>query len=186
MTDWVTERAREMRQIIEEVDDMRRQLTPEQLHWRPAEDQWSIAQIFEHLVLTDRPSVEPLSVLIANAPRGASPWKPTIMGRLILMAVEPATRRKTRAKKGFLPAQRPAGDVIAEYVSVRKRLLELLLQSERVNLNAARTSFPIRTPFRYNLGDAFMILVRHTQRHLLQISRIRAHADFPRHNQASG
>jgi len=180
MTDWVSERAREMRQIIEEIDALRRQLTPEQLHWKPAGDQWSIAQIFEHLLLTDRPSVEPLAAVIATAPRGATAWKPTIMGRLILMAVEPATRRKTKAKKGFLPAQRPSGDVVAEYVGVRKQLLELVLESERINLNAARTRFPIRTPFRYNLGDAFMILVRHTQRHLQQISRIRSHAEFPK------
>ena len=183
MTDWVNERAREMRQIIEEIDELRRQLTPEQLHWNPGEGQWSIGQVFEHLILTDRPSVEPLSTLIATAPRGAGSWKPTIMGRLILMAVEPATRRKTRAKKGFLPAQRPAGDVIAEYIGVRKQLLALLLESERINLNAARTRFPIRTPFRYNLGDAFMILVRHTQRHLQQIKRIRSKSEFPPENQ---
>ena len=179
MSDWVNERAREMRQIIEEIDEIRRQLTPAQLHWRPREDQWSIAQVFEHLVLTDRPSVEPLSNLIATADRGASTWTPTIMGRLILMAVEPTTQRKTKARKGFLPALQPSGDVVAEYVAVRKQLLELVLKSDRVNLNEAKTSVPIRTPFRYNLGDAFMILVRHTQRHLQQINRIRAHSEFP-------
>lgn len=186
MTDWISERAGEMRQIISEIEDLGRQLTPMQLHWRPREDQWSIAQILEHLVLTDRPSLEPLSNLIATSPRGDSTWKPTIMGRLILMAVEPTTRRKTKAKKGFLPAMQPAGDVLAEYVAVRKQLLELLLESERVDLNAARTSFPIRTPIRYNLGDAFMIFVRHTQRHLQQINRIRVHSDFPRADLASG
>ena len=180
MSDWISERAREMRQIISDIDDLRRDLTQEQLCWRPRGDHWSIGQIMDHLVLTDRPALEPISNLVATAPRGDGPWKPTVMGRLILMAVEPKTRRKTKAKKGFLPAEQPAGEVIAEYLEVRKRLLDLLSRSAGVDLNRAKTDYPIRTPFRYNLGDAFLILIRHTERHLQQINRLRALPEFPR------
>ena len=179
MTDWIGERAREMRQIIAEIDALRRELTQEQLGWRPRGDQWSIGQIMDHLVLTDRPALEPISKLVATAPRGDAPWKPTIMGRLILMAVEPKTRRKTKAKKGFLPAEQPAGEVIEEYLEVRQRLLELLSQSAGADLNRVKTDYPIRTPFRYNLGDAFLILIRHTERHLQQIHRLRGLPGFP-------
>ena len=95
------------------------------------------------------------------------------------MAVEPKTRRKTKAKKGFLPADQPTGEVIAEYLEVRKRLLELLSRSAGVDLNRAKTDYPIRTPFQYNLGDAFLILIRHTERHLQQIKRLRTLPEFP-------
>ncbi len=179
MTNWISERATEMRQSIAAIEALDAELTYAQLSWRPQETQWSIAQIIEHLLLTDAPCVEPISRLLANAPRGESRWKPTIMGRLITKAVEPQTKRKTRSGKQHLPAPQPAARVMADYVEVRKRLLELLEQSAGVDLNRVKTNFPIKTPLRYNLGDAFMILTRHTQRHLQQIDRIRQHPGFP-------
>ena len=179
MSDWVNERAREMREIIVEVEKIEGELTYSQLCWRPSEGEWSIAQIVEHLLLTDAPCVEPFSRLLATAPRGQARWRPTIIGRLITKAVEPRTRRKTRAGKDVLPTPQPPAGVIGEYVAIRKRLLELLVQSAEVELNRVKTNYPIRTPLRYNLGDAFMILTRHTQRHLQQINRIRQHPNFP-------
>jgi hypothetical protein len=179
MTDWVNERAREMREIIVEIEKIEGEFTYSQLCWRPQEGEWSTAQIIEHLLLTDAPCVEAFSRLLATAPRGEARWRPTIIGRLITKAVEPQTRRKTRAGKGFLPAPQPAAGVIAEYVAIRKRLLELVMRSADVDLNRVKTTYPIRTPLRYNLGDAFTILTRHTQRHLQQIKRIRLHPEFP-------
>jgi hypothetical protein len=179
MRDWVNERAREMREIILEIEKIENELTYSQLCWRPHESEWSIAQIVEHLLLTDTPCLETFSRTLATAPRGEARWRATLIGRLVTKAVEPQTRRKTKAGKDFLPASHPAAGVVAEYVTVRKRLLELLMQSADVDLNRVKTDYPIRTPLRYNLGDAFMILTRHTQRHLQQVNRIREHPEFP-------
>ena len=77
-------------------------------------------------------------------------------------------------------------EVAREYVEIRKRLLELLEQSRGVNLNRVKTNYPIPTPLGYNLGDAFMILTRHTQRHLQQINRIQLHPEFPRREARPG
>lgn len=186
MTDWVNERAGEMREIIVELEKIDDELAHSQLCWSPQEGVWSIAQIVEHLMLTDAPCLEPISQLLRNAPRGEARWRATMMGRLITKAVEPQTRRKTRAGKGFLPGLHPRAEVVTEYVAIRKRLLDLLVQSAGIDLNRVKTHYPIRAPFRYNLGDAFMILIRHTQRHLQQINRIRLHPEFPRREAVPG
>ena len=179
MTNWVDDRASEMREIIAKIEELQKDLTTAQLHWRERDDEWSIAQIFEHLLLTDHPSIDPIAALLTNAPRGEKPWKPSLIGKLITKAVEPKTRRRTRAKKGFLPTTQPPSEVIKEYIAIRRRLLELLVKSAGSDLNQIKTTYPIQTPFRYNLGDAFMILIRHTQRHLQQIDRLRNRPDFP-------
>lgn len=186
MRDWVDERAREMRESLAQIERIGGELTFSQLCWRPQEGEWSIAQVVEHLLLTDAPCVDAFSRLLATAPRGETRWRPTIIGRLITKAVEPQTRRKTSAGKDFLPAPQPGSGVITEYVAIRKRLLELLLESADVDLNRVKTNCPIRAPLRYNLGDAFMILTRHTQRHLQQINRIRLHPKFPTRDVALG
>lgn len=179
MSEWINERAREMRQSIAALEAIENELTYAQLCWRAGEQQWSIGQIVEHLLLTDDPCVEPIAGLLATAPGGETLWKPTIMGRLITKAVDPQTKRKTRAGKVHLPSVQPRTGIVADYVAVRKELLQLVVQSAGIDLNRVKTNCPIKTPLRYNLGDAFMILTRHTERHLQQIDRIRQDRRFP-------
>ena len=168
-----------MRAAISELMNLDKALSYSQLCWRPHPQEWSIGQVVEHLILTDAPAIDPISRLVANGPRGETPWKPTIMGRLLTKAVEPTTRWKTNAKKGYLPTESPRRDVVRQYIAIRERLLLLVEQSQGLNLNRMKTKYPIPTPLAYNLGDAFMILTRHTQRHLQQISQIRLHPSFP-------
>jgi hypothetical protein len=50
MTDGVDERASEMCDAIAALE---RELTYSQLGWRRQDGEWSIAQVLEHLILTD-------------------------------------------------------------------------------------------------------------------------------------
>ena len=179
MTDWVNDRISEMGESLATLQTIEKKLTYTQLCWRPKLGGWSVAQIVEHLVLTDAPCVEPISKLLDDAPRGYTPWRPTLMGRLITRAVLPQTKWKTEAGKGFRPTTQPQQEVLQRYAAICKQLTDLLERSRDVNANRVRTNYPIRTPFNYNLGDAFMILTRHTQRHRLQIERIRSLPEFP-------
>src|SRR5688572_4554830 len=112
-----------MRASIAELERLSGELDGEQLAWRPDEAAWSVAQIVEHLWLTDAPSVEPLERLLASARREDAQWKPTLMGRLVNHAVAPQTRRKTKAGKPFVPSAQPRDGVIGDYIEIRKRLL---------------------------------------------------------------
>src|SRR5687768_18532669 len=106
-----------MREIIAEIEKIEGALTYSQLSWHPHENDWSIAQIVEHLLLTDAPCLEAFARTIATAPRGEGRWRPTLIGRLVTKAVEPETRRKTKAGRGFLPTPQPTAGVVAKYVT---------------------------------------------------------------------
>jgi hypothetical protein len=179
MSDWIDDRAREMRDSLAQIRKLQSELSAEQLSWAPPDGGWSIGQVFEHLVLIDTPYIQLIEHLLRSAPRGQSEWKPTLMGRMVTHAVQPTTSRKVKTGKGFRPGPQPRNGVIDDYIRVRERFLELLQQSKGVDLNRVKMKSPVFGIFRYNLGDAWMILTRHTERHLRQVERVRANPGFP-------
>ncbi len=59
-------------------------------------------------------------------------------------------------------------------------LMNLLREADDVNLSKVRFGSPITPLLRFNIGEAFWLLVAHENRHLLQIQRICAHTNYPR------
>ena len=45
----------EGRQVTDETYRAFRQLSAEQINWKPSEDEWSIGQCFDHLIISNRP-----------------------------------------------------------------------------------------------------------------------------------
>jgi hypothetical protein len=177
---WLDERATEIRASNDEIRKLESELQYLQLGWRPPDGGWSIAQVFEHLILTDQPYVAIMSELLKNAKRGGSEYRPTMLGNFIINAVSPEATRKVRARPGFQPAPEPRANVVKDYLAIREEIVRLVERSKGVDLNRSKMKSPVMSLIRYNLGDAIMILARHTQRHLQQINRVRAHPDFPK------
>jgi hypothetical protein len=175
---WLTERAREVRASIETIRGIRDELGYLQIGWRPPDGGWSIAQIFEHLIISDSLYLPTFRELIAKGARGGAPWHPSMMGGFIARAVAPTTPRKTPSPGVFRPAE-PRANVIDEYIKVREETARLMDAAHGLDLRRNRLSSPAAGLIRMNIGDAFMILVVHTQRHLQQIERVRDLPDFP-------
>ena len=91
----------------------------------------------------------------------------------------PTSTRKTPSPQIFRPAE-PRANVVEEYIKVREDLLLLMESAGGIDLRRNKLTSPVSKLIRINLGDAFLILVVHTQRHLHQIARVRAHPDFPK------
>lgn len=177
---WLDDRAREMRDSLATIRRLQAELDDAQLWWRPPEGGWSIGQVFGHLVLVDKPYTSIVPEALTRAPRGGKPWKPSLIGRLVRHAVDPKSERRYRTGRGFQPGAQPRANAIADYIAIREELLRLVEQAKGVDLNRTRVRSPVSRFVRYNLGDAFLILVRHTQRHLQQAERVRSHAHFPK------
>ena len=177
---WIDERAGEVRESIRQIEQLKSELEYLQIGWRPPDGGWSIGQVFEHLIMTDKPYNEQLPRLAATAKRGGAPWKPTMMGGFVTRAVMPQAPRKIKTAKGFQPAPEPRANVIDEYLALRRDLLTKMESLKGVDLNRTRMKSPVMGLIRYNVGDALMILTQHTQRHLQQIERNRKHPDFPK------
>lgn len=178
---WLDDRAAEVRSSIAAFRKLESELQYLQLGWRPPEGGWSIAQVVEHLILTDEPYLAIIRDLLKKAKRGDRPYKQSLLGGFIIRAVEPKSPKKVKAFKGFQPGPEPRHNAIADYIGIREQIAQLIEQSKGVDLNAARMSSPVMSLFRYNLGDAYMILTQHTMRHLQQIERVKSHPEFPQH-----
>jgi hypothetical protein len=176
--DWLEERARE---VSASIADIRRLagLSQTQISWRPPDGGWSISQVLEHLILTDSAYLPVLHRAIANGPRGETAWRPSLMGGLLLRFVRPKSKRKVKAIKGYIPGPEPRANVVSDYIALREQLLRAINQARSRDLRRTRFISPLSSLFRMNLGDAIMVLVVHTQRHLEQIARVRANASFP-------
>ena len=179
---WLNDREREIRASI---DELRRKVEPLaylQLGWRPPEGGWSIAQVMEHLIITDDSYLEPLSVALSGAKSSATSfeWRPSLIGGFLIRSQMPESKPKMRTPARWRPGLEARANVVAEYIRVRERLIDLLTHADGKDLRRAKLSSPAAKWIRLNAGDALMTLVVHTQRHLRQIERIMSHPDFPK------
>lgn len=177
---WLNDRATAVRASIDEIRGILGDVAYLQLGWRPPDGGWSIAQVFEHLLTSDRAYLPEMRRLIESGTRGNSPWQPTFFGGLLARSLAPTATRKLPSPRGWRPPPEARAHVIDEYLEVRAELLTLIERAHGVDLRRNRMSSPVAKLVRLNLGDAITILVVHTQRHLQQIARIRNHPEFPK------
>ena len=57
-------------------------------------------------------------------------------------------------------------------VNQQKRMLDLLDQSRKVNLNKIKTGITIANWIKLRLGDTFRVVIYHNQRHIVQANTV--------------
>jgi hypothetical protein len=151
--------------------------------WRPPGGGWSVAQVLEHLVISNELYFPPIRSLIAEADRTerpVRPWKPSFMGSLLIRSLVPTSQRRIPTSKKLQPGPDVGPDVPARFLGTIRELTDLLWNAQGIDMRKPRMTSPV-SPLvrRLNLGDAFVISVVHCQRHMLQIERVRASTGFP-------
>src|SRR5512134_715017 len=84
-------------------------LSAAQVNWKPARNEWSIAQCLDHLVVAERPFVPIFEEIQAGRRRvrlrERMPLLPRLFGTLLITSLRPDTGRKIRARPAFLPSE---------------------------------------------------------------------------------
>lgn len=160
------------------------------MDWRPPAGGWSVAQVLEHMVITNELYMPRVAALITHAATSqgeARAWKPSLMGRILIKAVLPTTPRKVKTLAKLEPDPVPGPDVVTRFLGTVREITDLLWRSKGIDMRKPRMTSPVSPLFRrLNLGDAFVILVAHTQRHMQQIERTIALPGFPASGAAAG
>jgi hypothetical protein len=154
---------------------LRETLSAEQLVWQPPKGGWGVAQVFEHLVIAADSYLDRIGPMIESAetpdaPPVRRPWKPTIMGGLLVRSLQ--SPRKLPAPKIYRPGLRARADVITAFIERHRRTADLLTRSAGLVWAEQMFPSPVTRLIRMNLGDAFTVLVVHAERHLGQVDRI--------------
>jgi hypothetical protein len=159
-------------------------LTEAQLNWKPAPDQWSIAQCLEHLTNASREFNQYFVDAVAQGRRKyAAPappvYRPSFMGSWLIKYVEPESPRKLKAPKLLQPSTSNVQDALEKLLEQQKRFRQFVSETDGIDYNRTRLRSPITPLIRYSLADAYVITVVHEQRHLAQARRVRETPGFP-------
>lgn len=168
-------------------------LTARQLEWSPGKNEWSIAQVFEHLCVSHDSYLNTIEREVATqkAPRLAdiergnvapdvdplrdAVWTPRFAGSVLVRSLRSA--RKLAAPRLFRVGK-VRERVIDEFIAREWRIVALLDRAAPLHWAECRFGSPVSTVIRLNLGDCFLVLAEHAKRHLQQVARITALPDF--------
>ncbi|HEV7621664.1 MAG TPA: DinB family protein, partial [Flavisolibacter sp.] len=161
------------KQIILAAEHLR-QADAVKLSYPPAEGQWSVAQVLEHLNAYSRYYLPLIEKSIVTLSKDVDAWFiPGFFGNYFTKMMMPKNvfeiKNRMKASKAFCP---PRGlhveTVFQEFIEHQNKLIQLLEVSKRRNLNKIHIPIALTSLIRFRLGDAFRFLVAHEQRHMIQ------------------
>lgn len=145
-------------------------LNNEQMNKRHSDDEWSIAQIFDHMMISNNYYIPKMEALLDAAPRGSEHAHASfsLTGRMILFALKPG--RRVPAPKEFEPATGTIDDyVVDRWAAQQDKIAELIEKGRGVDLSKIKLQNPIMKFAKMNLADCYQIMKVHTEYHLHQI-----------------
>lgn len=155
-------------------------LPGEVLSTPPAPGTWSAAQCIEHLNIYGRYYLPAMEKAIQRANRSGSRaagrfrpgWLGAYFTRLMQPLADGQVKTRMKAPKNAVPSAQPdARAMVAEFIDQQEMLLKLLGAAASVNLDDVRIPISIAPWIRLKLGDTFLFLTAHIQRHMMQAER---------------
>lgn len=158
-------------------------LSVEQLNWKPGPKRWSIAEVFDHLVLQEKKYPPKIQRALEGAKvrKAGATYREGWLGGYLIRVVRPGGR-PVPAPGILQPSQSHyTGAIVDEWFGLQDSFLGHLLEAQerRLDLQGVRIPWAVVGWVRFSLGDLFRMLVAHKQRHLEQIGRVRSAPGFP-------
>jgi hypothetical protein len=151
-----------------------------QLNWRPAENMWSIAECFEHLIRTNEkyiPFFQKYSSEEGSIRDFA--FKHTFVGKLLINSLTPDVKRKYKTPASFDPIGSTINsDIVNDFLNWHKSFVDLVRKLDHTKFTEKITS-PFSKLVKYSIGDSLVIISNHNLRHLNQAERVIKAERFP-------
>lgn len=158
-------------------------LSIEQLNWKRDSKTWSIAQILEHLVITNEnylKEIESKFESLNDLSDNNYLLKKTIAGKLLYFSVKPETTFGMKTPAVMQPeSSYISGNILDNYLSLNKIIKEYILKSKTKDLNSVKIVSFVNKLIKMNYWEAFIITIAHDKRHMLQIERTKNYSGFP-------
>jgi hypothetical protein len=181
----------ELRALMDQLDENERhvqalvaELDEAQILWQPSPASWSIGQCLDHITVTNRVYLEPMSRAVALArergPRRRGPIRPGAPSRWFIRTLEPPPHRRLPAPKKIVPSLgKTRTQLAAEFGREQQRVRDLLLSAAALDLNRTRFVNPLLPLLRFSVGTGLLVIAAHERRHLYQAAAVRRHPGFP-------
>ncbi len=148
-------------------------LTPEQLHFKPSPDRWSIYECAEHITVSEDLMLEALQKIVNSPPSAALKPKATD-ARVLGYGTDRS--HKTKTEKAYEPTGRwnDLDEILAHFTASREKTLEFA-RTMPADLRDHLTENKTMDGYQW-----LLILSAHTQRHVLQINEVKNDPRFPK------
>jgi hypothetical protein len=160
-------------------------LSVQQLNWKPEENQWSVGQCFDHLIVSNG-TYFPIFEAVVRGENKSTFWKrlplwPGLMGRIMIKSLDPFSTRRYKTQRVFTPSAGPVGPTIIDrFVDHQWEFVSLMKRMEGLALRNVIISSPVSGLFAFSALDALTFLVLHERRHYNQAVRVTESPGFPR------
>jgi uncharacterized damage-inducible protein DinB len=159
-----------------EVVDATKGLSEAQWKFKPAPDRWSVAEVLEHIALSEEFLFENTSQKVMQAPSGEAD-RDVKAGDTAVLAVIPDRSQKAQAPEPLHPTGRwTPKEALDEFSQRRARTVEFLKSTP--DLRDHVVDSPIGQPL-----DAYqwiLFISAHSERHTKQMLEVKADANFPK------
>lgn len=148
-------------------------LTEQELNWKPRADVWSIAQIIDHLIITNRsyfPEIEKARSGIYKLPLTAKfNFLVNFFGDLVYKSMLPENSRKIKTFPVWQPANSNISkNIIQKFIDNQSELKKLIKDNTDLIEKKTVILSPANRIIVYRLDKAFEIIIAHEFRHLKQ------------------
>ena len=153
---------------------------PAKLLQQPGENKWSLCQCLAHLNSYGNYYLPAIEKAIDKAEKegwfAKEQFTPGLLGNYFTNLMMPASADKKMKKMSAPKNHRPESNldsdkVIAEFIDQQERILKLLEQARKIDLEKAKVPVSIAKFIKIKLGDTFRFLIMHNYRHVLQAER---------------
>lgn len=175
----------DLQQVAEDVKATFGAFTSEQLNWKPSEKEWSVAQCFDHLIVTHS-LYFPLFGRFASGDtkmsflEKASPLS-GFFGRFLIKGLDPKNLKKMKTTGKAEPAKSEiGGDIIERFCQHQQQMIDAIAKLPK-DIDAARQiiTSPLAGFVTYSLADTFVFVPMHCRRHFDQAKRVTETVGFP-------
>lgn len=152
-------------------------LSSEALNQKPSPQKWSIAECLEHLNYYFDYYNKRTKTAIEHAqakqwtevPTFTSTW----LGKKSIESVDPNNAKASKTPKALNPSLSSVQpDVVLRFIAAQKEFLDLIESAQKINLNKAKVRIEVFKLLKLRLGDLFLFMIAHNQRHCNQALRV--------------
>lgn len=171
-----------LRIVLDTVAREFKPLTDEQLRWKPNPDKWSIIECLQHLNLAERFYIRNIQHKVDAL--GLIQTEPTdqtlegdLVGRTLRYVVDPKTTLKIPAPGIIRPRHArdlDVAEVMTQFIELQTLLHDLLNKAVSLDWNQTKLMTIFGNWLKIRMGDAMLMLVAHSERHINQAMRVKA------------